>query len=408
MPRPRKVRVRSQPGPRPRLGSLPKQKVPKKGDRSAQEFVLQQFEKDEEYPVVRGWHDEIDWTMSTGLPSLDLVSSRDKDGLFGIPAGGVIVVVGNAKQGKSTMALSLIKSAQQSDPLGRRPDMIVMLQETEGGFLTRQRLIQYGVDVENMLEEHPETLEDALESYRRKLMVIDQLPPEKRLPLICLVDSISNLDTRAGMAQEHIADSGSLAANSVVLSRFFRRITPLMRRTKSILVLMAQAKTKLMPGVRFMPKGYIGETPIKFEAAIEYVIKKTGTLIDESKQENGIVCKIEVNMSKVDAPGGLAEGINLYFHTGFDYFSSLHDALLKLGIVKRAGNGWTCEKLDIRYVGKSGLGKLDSDTLEKLKNLLMAEAAALPVVAAPEELTESEGDVAEPQDDSAEVPEEAV
>lgn len=295
------------------------------------------------YPVRQGWTGGIPWCVPTGLPSVDIISGRDNDGIYGIPGGSMITFLGEPSQGKSTLSLSLLANAQRPDPKDRRPMMLAYLIETEGGLLTREYMERQGVDVDHMLYDIPNTLEEAFEGIRVKLSAIRRLPEADRVPMFILLDSISNLQTEEedDMAfrtdKEGKIPKGSKMAHARINSEKIRQLTPLIRQTNSIVAVVAQAKAKISFGwtarKNYEEQTFIGNRPIMYYSSLLYNVTRGAAIKNENGDHTGMVVNIRVDKSKVGVPYGKARDLELYYDRGFDRRVSLHDALVAKSLV---------------------------------------------------------------------------
>lgn len=344
------------------------------------------------YPLQKGWDGGIPWCLPTGLPSLDIISARDNHGVYGVPGGSMITFLGEPKQGKSTLGLTMLANAQKEDPFNRRPPMLCHFLETEGGLLSRDYIQRQGVDLENMFYDTPDTLEQAFDSIRTKLQIIDSKPIEKQIPMFILLDSISNLQTNAeeemttATYSEHASAAqkkkrGGKMGHARVNSERIRQLTPLIRRTKSIIVIVAQAKADIQFSgySRQERKTFIGNRPILFLSALLVEVRRGASIKDADDNHTGMVVNMFVAMSKVGIPYGKAQNLELDYYKGFDEPTSLHDALLARNLIYK-GKGRNANQFrfalgfegrdDIVWKEREGIKELPAGDILAMKNAL--------------------------------------
>lgn len=364
-----------------------KPKLESKVDSSIKRQLMEEFAKDEQYPVQIGWHEQVPWTLPSGIPELDIMSAIDADGGGGLPAGGIGHIFGQGKVAKTGLAEAFIRASQSPDRFGRRPPMLCCFGESEGALISPKRMIQHGIDPNDMISYEPICLEDALDGMVKRQDRLLQMPAEERIPIFEVLDSVSQLAPAEEVNKDGhrtkdtvtMHDPGRMAAIAVILSRFFRRYTWKFRQTKSIVLLISHEKTDIRPGFKAGVTN-IGARPIKLAAAIEYRVSRGEDI--KRKDASGMTligmkCYIKVNMSKVGAPGGRVE-VPFYFNSGFDRALSLHKALLRRGVIARAAKGSrysaTAAAIEVvpglanvKYLGASGISDLEADDVEALE-----------------------------------------
>lgn len=334
--------------------------------------------KDKNLNLKVGADYEISWVLSTGQPSVDVITGRDKDGFWGIPGGSIVVISGGYAVGKSSLAINIMAEAQKPDPLGRRDPMTVYYQENEA-VIDPVWIDSFGIDRAKMVVD--DGIDSIEQAFYNQWQVLQAAKEEGKSLCICL-DSLSALPTMAEMSAENLADfiGGQPGVHSKSTAKALRVITRLVKRTKSILIIIVQNKADLSSAMasRYKKKTHLAEMPLGFHGAILYDIARTewvpppgGGKTDEPV---GITCRVKAKKTKYGAPMKVADDLVLRFSEGFDYRRSLHNALNRKGFIERNGIWFTFKGagIEAKYPGKKGLDTLDDITVERMAEALVS------------------------------------
>ena len=168
--------------------------------------------------------------LDTGIPTINYnISGKPLTG--GLPLTGKITIMyGPEGCGKTSFVAHMIARAQQSN-------IDVVYIDTERS-ITRSRLEQFGVDINELAYLTPDTMEecfDIIEAVCREKMVEDD-----KEPVLIVWDSIAMTPTADEI--NRTADDVEIASQARVLTRNLRRIRGKVKRVEASLLLINQAR----------------------------------------------------------------------------------------------------------------------------------------------------------------------
>jgi len=157
---------------------------------------------DKDFVVMPSW-----WQAATGLK--------------GLPFGYVFMISGNPDSGKTSATIEAMRCAQQQG-------IQIILVDTEKK-TTKSRLVQWGVDPENIARVQPNYLEEAYDGIDKWLDAIKDADPDSRI--LVIFDSLGNTPARAE-ADNAVEDSLQMGLAAKINKRGFRRLVPKLARDK--------------------------------------------------------------------------------------------------------------------------------------------------------------------------------
>ena len=179
--------------------------------------------------------DVTDW-ISTGSTILDLAVSNKPNG--GLAAGRITEINGLEGSGKSLIGAHALASTQKKGGLAVYID-------TESA-VSSEFLQAIGIDTENMLYVHLETVEEIFDTIETIVTKIRESDKDKLVTI--LVDSLAAASTKVEMDADFDKD-GWATAKAIVISKAMRKITQLIARQRVCLIFTNQLRQKL--GVMF-------------------------------------------------------------------------------------------------------------------------------------------------------------
>ncbi len=258
--------------------------------------------------------------IGTGALSLDLAL-----GGRGLPRGRIIEMFGPESSGKTTLALNLVASAQESGGVCAFVDAEHALDPTWAR--------RCGVKLDSLLVSQPSSGEEALE--------ITELLVRSSAVDVVVVDSVAALVPRAEIEGEMGATHVALQAR--LMSQAMRKLTATIGKTGTILVFINQIRMKV--GVMFgNPETTPGGRALKFYSSVRLDIRRIST-IKEGDVATGNHVRVKVVKNKVAAPFRMAE-FDIMFDSGISKEGDLIDLAAVDEIVKKTG-AWFSFK-DIR------------------------------------------------------------
>ena len=297
-----------------------------------------QFKKD--YPKVAYFLDGSDETptdvtdfISTGSSMLDLAISNRPNG--GIAIGRITEINGLESSGKSLVGAHLLSSTQKKGG-------VAVYIDTETA-VSREFLEVIGVDIDNMLYVHLETVEEIFEAIEK---IVTKVREEDNTRLVTiLVDSLAGASTKVEMAADFEKD-GWATSKAIIISKAMRKITQMIGRRKVALVFTNQLRQKL--GVMFGdPWTTSGGKALPFHASTRIRLKNKGQIKDTKKNTIGMNIQAQVIKNRLGPPLRHCE-FPLYFESGIDDDGSWLTILKEHKLVKVAGAWYTLPIIDMK------------------------------------------------------------
>jgi len=274
--------------------------------------------------------DVSDW-ISTGSTILDLAVSNKPDG--GLAAGRITEINGLEGSGKSLIGAHALASTQKKGGLAVYID-------TESA-VSSEFLQAIGIDTENMLYVHLETVEEIFDTIETIVTKIRESDKDKLVTI--LVDSLAAASTKVEMDSDFDKD-GWATAKAIVISKAMRKITQLIARQKVCLIFTNQLRQKL--GVMFGdPWTTSGGKALPFHSSTRIRLKNVGQIKDAKKNTIGIKIRAQVIKNRLGPPLRSAD-FSLYFDKGIDDFGSWLEVLKGHKLIKQAGAWYTLEDQD--------------------------------------------------------------
>ena len=274
--------------------------------------------------------DVTDW-VSTGSTILDLAVSNRPDG--GLAAGRITEINGLEGSGKSLIGAHALAATQKKGGLAVYID-------TESA-VSSEFLQAIGIDTENMLYVHLETVEEIFDTIETIVTKIRESDKDKLVTI--LVDSLAAASTKVEMDSDFDKD-GWATAKAIVISKAMRKITQLIARQRVCLIFTNQLRQKL--GVMFGdPWTTSGGKALPFHSSTRIRLKNVGQIKDTKKNTIGIKIRAQVIKNRLGPPLRSAD-FSLYFDKGIDDFGSWLEVLKSHKLVKQAGAWYTLEDQD--------------------------------------------------------------
>ena len=302
--------------------------------------------------------DVTDW-ISTGSTILDLAISNKPNG--GLAAGRITEINGLEGSGKSLIGAHALASTQEKDGLAVYID-------TESS-VSAEFLQAIGIDTDNMLYVHLETVEEIFDTIETIVTKIRESSKDKLVTI--LVDSLAAASTKVEMDADFDKD-GWATAKAIIISKAMRKITNLIARQRVCLVFTNQLRQKL--GVMFGdPWTTSGGKALPFHSSTRIRLKNVGQIKDTKKNTIGIKIRAQVIKNRLGPPLRSAD-FALYFDKGIDDFGSWLEVLKAHNLVKQAGAWYTFEdqdKKEHKFQSKDwGSLMADEETQQYVYNLI--------------------------------------
>ena len=284
--------------------------------------------------------------ISTGSSILDLAISNRPNG--GIAVGRITEINGLESSGKSLIGTHILAETQKKGGLAVYIDT-----ETS---VSREWLETIGIDVQNLLYLHVETVEDIFECIENIVTKIRESDRDRLVTI--LVDSLAAASTKVEMEADFDKD-GWATAKAIVISKAMRKITQMIGRERVALVFTNQLRQKL--GVMFGdPWTTSGGKALPFHSSTRIRLKNMGQIKDTKKNTLGMKARAQIIKNRLGPPLRHAD-FNLYFDSGIDDKGSWLQVMKDHKLVKVAGAWYTVqfEGEDIKFQSKDFKKVLD-------------------------------------------------
>jgi len=267
---------------------------------------------------------DISEFISTGSTMLDLAISNRPNG--GIAVGRITELNGLESSGKSLVGAHLLAETQKKGGVAVYIDTETAVSEEFLGVI--------GVDMNQMLYLHLETIEDVFEAIEEIVTKVRESDKDRLVTI--LVDSLAAATTKVELEAEFDKD-GWATSKAIILSKAMRKITQMIGRQKVALVFTNQLRQKL--GVMFGdPWTTSGGKALPFHASTRIRLKNLGQIKDTKKNTIGMKMRAQVIKNRLGPPMRHAD-FELYFESGIDDVGSwLH--VLKDHKIAKVGGAW--------------------------------------------------------------------
>jgi recombination protein RecA len=266
--------------------------------------------------------------VSTGSTMLDLAISNKPNG--GIAVGRITEINGLESSGKSLVGAHILAETQ-------RKGGVAVYIDTETSVST-EFLGAIGLDVNNMLYLHLETVEDIFSAIEEIVAKVRESDKDRLVTI--LVDSLAAATTKVELEAEFDKD-GWATSKAIILSKAMRKITQMIGRQKIVLVFTNQLRQKL--GVMFGdPWTTSGGKALPFHASTRIRLKNLGQIKDKKNNNIGMKMRAQVIKNRLGPPMRHAD-FELYFETGIDDDGSWLKVMKEHNLVKQGGAWYTMD-----------------------------------------------------------------
>jgi recombination protein RecA len=261
--------------------------------------------------------------ISTGLPQLDRVL-----GIGGIPFKKITEISGQWSVGKTSLAYSLIKSAQEE---GHKCIWVDAEWSWDGQYAKA-----LGVDTSKLMLLQTRAAEDSLDELLAYV--------EKGKDTLIVIDAVGALHPR----EEAEKDSGSrtIGAQSSLVARFCRKIVPMLALNNNALVVLNHEYTPIEANGGRPQVKTSGGKKLEYHKSIWIRLKKSGTYLKSGTREDGspniigFDVEAEIQKNKCAPTQRQSCSLEMYYGKGFNPQSDLLKDALEAGKITKQGNSY--------------------------------------------------------------------
>lgn len=301
-------------------------------------------------PNIINFGNEIEFNkevIKTGSIQLDKAL-----GIGGIPVGRIIEIYGNETSGKTTLALHVIKEAQET----KKRCLFIDVENS----LDIKYVKNIGINIDDLLIAHPTSGEQTFD-------IIEMMIKTKRIDLI-IVDSVAAMVPSVEM--ENKLEEQQMGLHARLMSKGLRRIQSLLMNYECTIIFLNQIREKI--GVFFgNPEVTTGGKALKFFSTIRIESRKHD-LIKDNANKIGIQTKLTITKNKLSAPLKQAF-VDIYFESGFDAKNEIINFAIQYDVIQKNGSWYAFNSKNIAQ-GKEQLRKVlkdDNQLFEEIKNITL-------------------------------------
>ncbi len=287
-------------------------------------------------------HEDVG-AISTTCLSLDAAI-----GVGGFPRGRIVEVYGPESSGKTTLALTIVASAQKTGGVCAYIDAEHAMDP--------EYATKLGVNIDDMLISQPDSGEQALE-------IAETLIRSNSVDVI-VIDSVAALVPRAELDGEMGDSLPGLQAR--LMSQALRKITAIVSSSNTCFIFINQLREKI--GVFFgSPETTTGGKALKFYASLRLDIRRIGAIKDGDKVV-GNRTRVKVVKNKCAPPFRESE-FDIMYGEGISKEGDLLDLAVNHNIVEKSG-AWFSFKGERLGQGRDNVKnmlKTNPDLLERIE-----------------------------------------
>lgn len=269
--------------------------------------------------------------ISTTCLSLDAAI-----GVGGFPRGRIVEVYGPESSGKTTLALTVVASAQRTGGICAYIDAEHAMDP--------EYATKLGVNIDDMLISQPDSGEQALE-------IAETLIRSNSVDVI-VIDSVAALVPRAELDGEMGDSLPGLQAR--LMSQALRKITAIVSSSNTCFIFINQLREKI--GVFFgSPETTTGGKALKFYASLRLDIRRIGAIKDGDRVV-GNRTRVKVVKNKCAPPFRESE-FDIMYGEGISREGDLLDLAVNHNIVEKSGS-WFSYKTERLGQGRDNVKNL--------------------------------------------------
>lgn len=259
--------------------------------------------------------------FTTGILALNRAISTDGY----IPGGSVVQLIGEPKNGKSTLATDMVAQAQRSGikdieiPDGKKTKVVNALWLDFEHSFDPVYAARLGIDLDKLLIVEARWGEEAFDIAEAFLAEGIQC---------VVVDSVPMFEPQSE-EDKSFRDSAKVSSSAEPLTRILRRMLHLTHAADALLILINQYRANISSLSRKEKKAYGARV-------IQYIARVTIELVRTSNGNNSATVTATVEKTKL-GPEKRQVAFDIIYGEGIDYAGHILDLAIEAGIVKKDG-----------------------------------------------------------------------
>jgi len=293
--------------------------------------------------------------ISTGLPQLDRSL-----GIGGIPFKRITEISGAWSVGKTSLALSLVRSAQQQGI----ECIWVDAEWAWDDFYARE----LGVDTDKLGLIQERAAEDALDK------LLDYCEGDKvkhRAPgtnTLFIIDAVGALHPREEAEKE--SGDRTIGSQSSLVARFCRKIVPMLALNNNALVVLNHEYTPIMNNGGRPQLKTSGGAKLEYHKSVWIRLYKSGNNLKVGDTFLGFKVTAEIRKNKLAATQKQECELDMFYGKGFSAVSDILQDALDKGVITRTGNTFWLGGDKLGTIGKVRELFKDEAFIDRVKSLL--------------------------------------
>ncbi|KAF6155365.1 hypothetical protein GIB67_019891 [Kingdonia uniflora] len=284
---------------------------------SALSQIAIEFGKDSMLSMQRFYGSRYAPTVPTGSLKLDHAL-----GIGGLPKGRIVEIYGKEASGKTTLGLHIIKEAQK---LGGYCAYLNVENALDQSFAE-----SIGVDTDNLLVVRPNSAENLFS-------ITDTLSRSGSIAVI-VVDSVAALLPKCELDDPTIGNC--IEVQSHLMIQALRKIQFSLPESQTLVVFINQIRSRPHRDFGFTAEEITsGGFALKFYAAVRVRLSRTGLLINDDNEVDGISFSAEIMKNKLTSAPKKKVELELRFGRGIPCEADVLEMACKHGLIDRVGNG---------------------------------------------------------------------
>lgn len=264
--------------------------------------------------------------IPTGLPQLDRAL-----GIGGIPFKRITEISGVWSVGKTSLALSVVKSAQE-----KGYECIWLDAEWAWDSLYARAL---GVDTDKLGLLQSRAAEDALDEVLEYLEGDKQKGIKPGKNTLIVIDAVGALHPRE--EAQKTAEARTIGAQSALIARFCRKIVPMLHLNNCALIVLNHEYTPIdtnggRPSVKTS-----GGAKLEYHKSIWIRLKKNGIHLKQGDNFVGFKVEAEIRKNKMANTQKQSCTMEMFYGKGFNPASDLLEDAMGKGVIVKTGNSYS-------------------------------------------------------------------